>query len=100
MYISYKTKGFVESVVMRQMFGKERRVNSLEGIGEKCHLIENSVYLLCINMLKKYQTKNKKTIIQIEPLIFLLTSIITFLLRSPQTYKYDDRRTLSKLDAI
>ena len=48
---------------------------------------------------KDVKLKIKMLKFKVEALIFLLTSIITFLLRSPQTYKYDDRRTLSELDA-
>ena len=64
MYVSYKTKGFVELVVMRQMFGQEMRVNSLDGKGEK-YLMENG-NLLCIYFAIIYCRKTIKLKIKIQ----------------------------------
>ena len=72
------------------------------GKGEKYYLIENidSLYSYFVIILKKYPTENQNTIIQ-NLASYLSAHIHNYIsIEIPPVYKYDDRRTLSKLDAI
>ena len=76
-------------------------INTLDRKGEKYYLIENidSLYSYFVIILKKYQTENQNTIIQ-NLASYLSAHIHNYIpIEIPQTYKYDDRRTLSELDA-